>query len=82
MINCLYLVLCLDLFSKPVLTKGSIKIEDMLGIKIDSWPEENNLEQYIKKILIQVKINNIAPLYQKIEKEQIQVEQDKLPKIN
>jgi methionyl-tRNA synthetase len=82
MINCLYLVLCLDLFSKLILTKGSIKIEDMLGVKIDSWPKENSLEQYLKKILIQVKISNIFPLYQKIEKEQIQIEQDKLPKIN
>lgn len=82
MLNCLYLVLCLDLFSKPVLTKGSIKIENMLGITIDSWPKENNLEQFLKKTLIQVKINNIFPLYQKIEKEQIQAEQDKLPKIN
>jgi len=82
MINCLYLVLCLDLFSKPILTKGSVKIENMLGIKIDSWPKDKDLEKYLKKLLIQIKINNVAPLYQRIETSQIQTEQDKLPKLN
>ena len=80
MSNCLYLVLCLNLFGKPVLTKGTIKLEKMLGIDISSWPTNKKLVSFIKEVLIQVNVKNISPLYQKIEGEQILDEQQKISK--
>ena len=80
MTNCVFLLICLDLFAKPVLTKGTVKIEEMLNISISSWPADKNLIQYIKELLTQIKINVISPLYQRIEGEQIKEEQDKLKK--
>ncbi len=78
--NCLYLVLCLDLFSKPILTKGTVKLEEMLGINISLWPTNKKLVSFIKGLLTHINISTITPLYQKIEKEQILSEQQKISK--
>jgi len=77
-VNCLYLVLCLDLFSKPVLTKGSQQLDNMLGITINTWPKAQNLKQYIVNLLSNINIQNIAPLYQKIDNNKIIQEHNKL----
>ena len=77
-VNCLYLVLCLDLFSKPVLTKGSQQLDNMLGITMNSWPKTQNVKQYIVNLLSNINIQNIAPLYQKIDNNKIIQEHNKL----
>ena len=80
MVNCLYCVLCLDLFAKPILTKGSKTLDNMLGITIDVWPNANDLSPYLISLLSKITIQNVAPLYQKIDNDIIVQEQNKLLK--
>jgi hypothetical protein len=52
----------------------------MLGITIDVWPNANDLSPYLISLLSKITIQNVAPLYQKIDNDIIVQEQNKLLK--
>ena len=63
--DCSFIVLALLLLIKPLMPKASKDLSDMLGIKIDLWPdyEIKTLKDLVRKI----KIRKIKPLFKKIK---------------
>ncbi|MEK9194191.1 MAG: methionine--tRNA ligase, partial [Patescibacteria group bacterium] len=71
--NALYIVLALALISKPLLPNLVLKLERMLGVSFEKWDVEN-----LKKIIKKVKVNQIQPLFKKLEGEIVEKERRRI----
>ncbi len=67
MFNALYLLMALTLLMKPTLPRTTLKIEKMIGIKFDKWPDEKSLSTFIIENIKKIKIKEIIPIFKKIE---------------
>lgn len=61
--NALLITLALTILLKPLTPATADKLEAMLGIKIDTWPDDKSLTDLVKNI----KLSNLEPLFKKIE---------------
>jgi methionyl-tRNA synthetase len=69
-LNAVYFLINLTLLLKPVLPQTTLKIEEMMGItkvRLDKWPEEKRLNDFIVENITKIKIKEIVPLFKKIE---------------
>ncbi len=66
MFNALYLLIALTLLIKPALPKTALKIEKMVGVKLDNWPDEKSLFNFIIKHIKKIEIKKVIPIFEKI----------------
>jgi len=69
--NAVFMVLSLQAIIKPLLIESVKKLENIIGVNFDSWPENTEV---IKKKLGEVLINNPEPLFQKLDRNIIEKE--------
>lgn len=74
----LFLVLSLQAILKPLLPDTVERVEKMTGVKIEKWPLKFGKE--IAELMSSVKITEIFPLFNKIEKADIEKELEKIKK--
>lgn len=63
--NALYILLALQLITKPLLIETSSKLADFIGVDFEKWPDDEHTE--FRKILSKIKIKNPRPLFTKIK---------------
>ena len=63
--NALLLVLAIHLVTEPLMPQSNKKLAQMLGVKINHWPQKR-VGEYLTKFLAQIKITQPAPLFNKI----------------
>jgi len=71
------IILAINLAWRPLMPNSFQKLNSILGISIEEWPEKKTVS-YLKKILKKVNINNVKPLFEKISPDIIDEERSKL----
>lgn len=77
MANALFIVLAIHLAWEPLIPQTNKKLSEILNIRIAAWPEKQIIK-YLKDFLPKVKIQNLKPLFNKIDTAVIEVEKSKL----
>lgn len=70
--NAVYVVLGLLLIAKPLVPDLADKLSSMLGVGIERWEED------LEKVLTQVKIGKVLPLFEKLDEKVIEREKSKI----
>lgn len=77
MTNALFIVLAIHLAWEPLIPQTNKKLGEILNIRIAAWPEKQII-QYLKDFLPKVKIQNLKPLFKKIDTVVVEAEMAKL----
>jgi methionyl-tRNA synthetase len=76
MFNAVFIVLGLLLIMKPLFLNSSKLLEEMLGLNIVTWPE--NEKAKLKTLIYKAKIKKVIPLFKKIDEAVVERERAKL----
>ncbi|KKW15503.1 MAG: Methionyl-tRNA synthetase [Candidatus Jorgensenbacteria bacterium GW2011_GWB1_50_10] len=74
--NALYIILGLFLLLKPLLPGTYEKLEKSLGVGIDEWSGDE--DKLLAELLKRVKIQEVQPLFKKIDESVIEIERKKI----
>ncbi len=74
--NALFIVFALFLITKPLLPELNEKLEKILNVKFDRWPEDEIEE--LKNLFSKVKIGKVKPLFKKIDESRVDIERKKI----
>ncbi|EKE05175.1 MAG: hypothetical protein ACD_19C00410G0001 [uncultured bacterium] len=77
MANSLLVILALELMFIPLIPNSAEKISEMINVKPIKWPKGKTTE-YLKKLIKNISIRNIKPLFSKIDESVIEIEKNKI----
>lgn len=77
MANSLLVILALELMFIPLIPNTAEKISEMIEVKPVKWPK-NKTTEYLKKLIKNISIKNIKPLFSKIDESVIEMEKSKI----